>query len=425
MRIILNIFAAAALIACSVPAAADTVKATGIGGTYRSAVNEALVAAMEQHEGVSVSAETRSGVAESQSVTTTTADGRMSKSELNDSISRDMQIWAKGKILSYTVLSDSFDAATGNYRVSVAAEFAGRTIVGHDPDLRRRMAIAPFRTHGETATFYGQQFSTVEWTMALADKLNIALAQTRKFTMLDRHFDAEVNDELARISGANAAPADFVKLKQQLATDYLVAGEVRFADVAAPGVNPITGRPLPVASQLFAEVTYRVLIAATGQLKWTDVVKVDARDVAAPDFASFMSGSAESVAIQIADGIMDNILPLEIVAKTALGTIVIGEGGKSTKVGDIFTVFALGEKVVDSRTGEVLDRIEEPVGAVRITRVTPKLSYAEVIEGDARIIGVGMRLRRPETVESAPTAPAAPANTTIYATPSGGIVTPF
>ena len=404
----------------------EVVRATGVAAGYRAAVNEALVSALEQHGGITLDASERQLMTHADSATSTRVNGVLddrAKLEMNDSIAKDMQKWAKGKITGYTVLSDRIE--NGKYRVEVEVRFPGAYVVGLDPANRRRMAVATFRPVRSNYSWHGQVGGTTEWAMALADKLNVCLTQTRKFTMLDRKFDAEVNSELERLAGGNASPANAVRLNQKLGTDYLVVGEIAFNDVVAPAVNPYTGRPMPQPSQLFAEISYRVLLAPTGQLKWTDVVRIDAASFAAGDLATFVSATAEAAACSISDGMMSNILPFEIVGRTGSGQLVIGEGGKSLKAGECLTVFALGEEVKDSRTGEVIDVLEDAVGTVQIVRVTEKLSYAQVVEGDAAKMVAGSRVRRvPLAVPTSSSVPSAP-KTSVKTTASGGVVVPF
>ena len=259
----------------------------------------------------------------------------------------------------------------------------------------------------------------MEWVKALDEKLNERLVQTRKFTLLDRAFDAEVNDELARLGDANAAKSDAARLGQKLGTDYLLVGTVRFFPVAAPGVNPLTGQALAVASQPFAEVSYRVLLAPTGQLKWADTVTVDAATVAASSVGAFTKASAEAAAAELVEKMTMAILPLEIVKVSSAARIVLGEGGKSVQVGERYTVYALGETVVDTRTGEALDEEEEPVGTVEVTEVREKLSYARLLEGDLSKMAVGSRLRR--VVKPAPVPVEGPLPTTVRPAANGGV----
>ena len=404
----------------------DSLVATGVASTYRGAVNEALVFALEQHDGIQVSTTERGQLDSSATGISVVTDGALSetqRSEMNDAIKKDMQKWAKGKISGYTVLSDTFDPATKKYRVEVDVCFPPKySGPGRLESNLRRMAVTTFNVRGKSFSWYGQPVETVEWVTALADHLNTRLTQTRKFSMVDRAFDREVNAELARLTAPNAAPEDAARLNRKLGTDYLVVGMVSFNDVQPPAVNPLTGQPLPRASALFAEINYRVLIAPTGQLKWTDTIRLDAATFAAGDARSFVSMSADAAADMICDDMMSNILPFEVVS-IAGGQVVIGEGGKQIAVGERFTVCALGEPVKDTRTGEVIDEVEIPVATVEVTAVMPKLSYARIVDGDASKVTVGSRLRRVQTQGAPP--PQAPITTTIQSNGAGGVVAPF
>lgn len=401
----------------------DVLRATGVATGYRAAVNEALASALEQHDGITIDSSERQVMTHADSATSTRENGVLddrAKLEMNDSINKEMQKWAKGRISGYTVVSDCIE--NGKYRVEVDVRFPGRYIVGRDPNALRRMVVRPFNVRRQAFGWNGAGIDSIEWSTALANALNVRLTQTRKFTMLDRAFDQEVNSELARLGAANAAPQDVIRLNQKLGTDYLVVGEVVFNDVQPPAVNPLTGQVMPRASALFAEISYRVILAPTGQLKWTDTVRLDAADLAAPDARTFISMSTESAAAQICDGLMADILPFEVASITA-GQLVIGEGGKQLRIGERFTVCALGDEVKDTRTGEVIDVVEVPVATAEITSVSSKLSYARVIEGDAAQVRVGARLRRIPVPKAAPPPP--PITTTIKGNGGSGVVVPF
>lgn len=422
------VWLAALALAVTAFAADVQVQATGEGPSRRAAVNEALVSALEQYYGATISATERGRVVKATSATSVAQNGTVDdrrKLTLSDDRDSTVQRLANGRIKGYDVASESFDPATKKYRVQLSVRMPGKYVPPGLPEQnRRRMAVVPFRPIRANYVWHGQVGGTAEWIRALEDKLNVCLTQTRKFTMLDRKYDAETETELGRLTAENAFPDDIVRLGQKLGTDYLVVGEVAFNDVAAPAVNPYTGRAVPTANQLFAEITYRVLLAPTGQLKWADVVKIDAAAFPAGDLASFASATAEAAACAISDGMMANILPFEVVGHTASGQLVIGEGGKSLKVGEFLTVFALGEEVKDTRTGEVLDVIEDVVGTVQIVRVSAKTSYAQVVEGDAKKMVVGSRLRRvPLVVPS--DMPAPKMVSPVKRTATGGVAAPF
>ena len=265
-----------------------TVQSTGMGSSYRSAVNEALITALEKTDGVTLTSTERTNITSSEdSVSINGVD--LNRTQVDDLIKKDMQKWASGKINGYEVLMENYDPLTKKYKVVLSVRMPGVYKVGLDPENRRRMTVAPFRVMtGDSISWYSQAESSKRWASILSDKINERLTQTRKFTMLDRKFDGEIDNELSRISQKNAAKVDVVRFNQKLATDYLVVGTISFSPVVTPPVNPITGRAMPLQSQRFAEISYRVLLAPTGQLKWADSIIVDALECPASDIASFI-----------------------------------------------------------------------------------------------------------------------------------------
>ncbi len=399
-----------------------TITSKGSGPTYRYAVNDALVLALQQQFGMQLTATDVAHLSESESVVNANGD-ETSKVEINDSIKKKMETFAKGRIIGFQVIQENYDALTKRYTVEVNVVMPGQYIVGLDPNNRRRMAVSTFLTKQAGVTIYGAPVKTDDWFERFANNLNVHLTQTRKFTMLDRNFDNAVKTELNRLNDTNAAPADIIRVGQQLGTDYLLVGSLSFSNVANPPVNPFTGQAIKVSS-LFLELTYRVILAPTGQLKWADTVKLDAASFPASTVPEFISMTAEAAATSVSDGILAAILPFEVVKVTAAGQIIIGEGGKSIQPGELLSVFSLGEEVKDTRTGEVLDYVEERVAIVQVERVTEKISYAKIVDGDISKIAVGSRLRREQYEQPAQNAPQQ-TPTQVQPTQNGGVVVPF
>ena len=402
----------------------DVVPATGFGKTYREAIDDALVSALQQKKGVILSSELHTFMSDKGRVESKTGSSRESKTILEESISRDLKKGAKGDIDGYEVLSSEME--DGQHKVTVAVRFKKpyAETVGLPHSNRRKMVVATFRPTGTTFSRSGSALGTADWARSLGQKLNEQLTQTRKFTMLERDFDTEIAAEMARISASDAAPGEAIKLNQKLGTDYLVVGTITFSDVAAPTVNPFTGETRMPASATFAEVSYRVLLVPTGQLKWADTVRVDASAFAALDATQFITVSSEQAAAEICASILSAIYPFSVEGKTSSGLLVIGQGGKTVFVGERLTVFTLGEKVRESRTGEVLDRIEDEIGTVEIVRVQEKLGDAKVLSGDAAKMGKGCRVRR-EFVAQDGAVSALPENEPMVKPVEGGVFLPF
>ena len=340
-----------------------------------------------------------------------------------------MKKWCGGTIAGYDVLSDKYDETTRQYTVELEVQIDGQYIVGDDPNILRRMVVSKFDSNKTSISFMGVDLPTSTWLESLESKLNEHITQTRKFTMLDRKNNDAIDKELAHAKNQNASLRDFrPRLKQKLATDYLVVGKVNFRNVAQMQLDPYTKKPLPNQNLTMAEISYRVLLAATGQLKWANTITISAwsafdqaENAAGLSVDDIVSATAEHAATLISDEILSAILPFIVVAVTPHNTIIIGEGGKSLAVGEQLNVYKLYPAPKDPRTGALLDEIEEKAGGVEVIRVTEKQSYAKLLSGEAK---VGYRLRRPTESTQESIAPAQ-GTSTLQNNANGGVVAPF
>ncbi|MBR0198178.1 MAG: hypothetical protein IJQ34_08590 [Kiritimatiellae bacterium] len=425
LRGLLTVISAVLISAAALAAQMASATGKGVALNRNEAIYSALAEAMVQVTGVTLTEAQR--IVSSDSSIATYVKGEDSKRTtvfVNDG-ARYSDINAKGNVKSFSIISDEFNEETGRYTVIVEAEIE-KAYEDPAPNSRRRMAIAPFRTKGENFVCRGETIGTADWSLILNDKLNIELAQTRKFNVLERKFDAEINEELARITAKNGATEDYRRLNRKLSTDYLVVGEITFLPEVTPTEHPITKKIIWPTSAPFAEITYRVILAPNGQLKWIDSITIDGAAYQTKATTSeYLSAVAQDAAAQISEQIMANILPFTVEKKLASGMLVIGQGGKSLKAGDILNAYKLGEEIYDSTTGDYIDTLEEPIGSVRIVEVLPKLSYAQVIGGDINAFDVGVRLRRPQVLkeEVEPYIPT-PVMTTIPLE-NGGVIVPF
>ena len=99
-----------------------------------------------------------------------------------------------------------------------------------------------------------------------------------------------------------------------------------------------------------------------------------------------VSASMEVVSV-VADAIglkiLEAIYPF-VIERIEGDTVVIGTGGDAIKVGDQYQLIQYGQKIIDSYTKESLGKKEKIIGMVEITEVTPKMSYAKILETSAK-----------------------------------------
>lgn len=413
--------AAMAVVAAS--AAPVTARGSGRNTDYRAAIYDALAQAMSQVEGLSLQESRQTLMNALEQTQQSSVTGNVEVSDVREALQQSVAAKTDGRILGYKILKESFDSDTNTWVVEVEAKMPGKYIVGRDPDNLRRMVVMPFRSLTESVTIDGATLKLDPNNETIADQLNTCLTHTRKFTMLDRQFNAETMAELSRLNLSNASAGDLGRFKQLLVTDYMVAGTVKVYPQAAAVQNPYTGRTVAQDS-VCMEVNYRVLLVPSSQLKWADTVKVPYSVCAGASAQERIASAAEYAAEEICEQIISNIYPMRVTGRSAF-ELVLNQGGRNVRIGDEFDVFKRGEKIVDVTNNEFLGYSEDMIARIRVTRVTPKHSYAMVTEGTpAEDIEIGAVVRRPTFFQGGCSQPAGAA-TKIEVGPGGGVTAPW
>jgi len=214
---------------------------------------------------------------------------------------------------------------------------------------------------------------------ALDSQVYDRVLSTKRFEVLERT-DA---DALAKEAGAAGASFQFNQ------ADYILTIRVdSFNDrmetrsLAAIG-KTVTARVIELSAVAkITEVATQRAIASTNfqvsrrqadQLSGNTTAKVgESSDVLLIDITREM-------AQKIAGRVTDSVFPARVLAKRDKLVTINRNDTSGIKVGQVWEVFTLGEELVDPDTGDK-SREEVPVGTVKVTRVTPQNSQAEIIE---------------------------------------------
>jgi len=396
-----------------------TVRGHGRHAEYREAVNDALNEALGQVQGVSL--QTAKDVLIDSFKGYSTEEGKVEK--VHQQLKQSLVAKTDGRIKSFEIVSKSYDEALKQWVIDVEAQVPGPYVIGRDPNNLRRMIVMPFRAAGTGATVYGKKTITGPCCEEIAAKLNDCLTQTRRFTMLNREFDAAVQAELSRLNLEGSAAGDMSRFKQLLVTDYMVIGMVKLFDSPTAASNPYTGR-VQVSDGPFMEISYRVILVPTSQLKWANTIMIPYSMAGGGNVEVMISAALGAAADRICNEIVSNIYPMRVTAKTTF-ELVLNQGGTNVRPGETLEVFRATEQVTDVTTGESLGASEEMIARATVTRVTPKMSYAQVVEGTALAeIPVGSIVRRAVPV-FAPAAAGADANGAATVNKDGSIVPPW
>lgn len=422
-NIVLLVMVAACTTLCA-EEAFKTVHGRGRNAVYGEAVNEALAQAMGQVQGAAVQY-VKSSLDDYMLRVRQNANGNTNDvDEVRQALKQTAKVDAKGYIASYDITQEIYNKDMGLWFIDVDAKVPGQYKL-EPSNNRRRMVVIPFRsTVNNEVEVYGRKLVIRERSEEIARRLNDRLTQTRRFSMLDREFTEDTDAELSRLNMDNASPSDIVRRYQKLVTDYMVVGTFRIYDSPKAVHNQFTGTS-SIGDGPFLEVSYRVLIVPTSQLKWANTVTIPYSACAGTDVKEILAQGMEIAARTVANEIIDNIHPVRVTGKTAF-ELVLNQGGDNFSMGETLLAFRAGEPVIDVASGEPLGQAEEQIAQLRISRVTPQMSYAVWTAGTPLDkIPVGTIVRRPMNLVGGAGAPPAGMGSAVEVRPDGSVVQPW
>ena len=330
----------------------------GYGSSYEEAVNKALADAISKMYGGKLAV----GSKLSTDYTKTNDKQQLQKS-YNEEIAR----ISGGTFDSYEVISNSKQG--DEHKVVVL--------------IKKTTTTKKYKAPGQSAS--NRRSITVFNATPDVDKRGIGnnlqqqiitdLLQSRKFNVLERDTPGYYEMEKSLIKSGNAASDEVYKLKNVLATDYILLFSISDINGGAKKSN-LTGKTKIEAE---IKVDYRVLLFATRQIKFSNtlVMKTTIKD----NSITADTALIEQIAGRISSDILNAIYPLKV-ASVENGEVVFSQ---TLNQGDAYECFTLGKAIKDSYTKETTGRVETKSGDIEVVRSTPKLSYAKITSGSVKV----------------------------------------
>ena len=353
------------------------VEVQGSGENLQSAIDRALTEAMGRVNGRSIESEILSKNSESLNVKNQTEE-YLSSSEYQDEIKSK----TKGVVESYQVLSSNKldnNSYLAKLNVSVIKFKASKS------SKRKRIAVLPLSARKSCCRVGGTNINESPLSQELTAAISSYLVQTRKFTVLDRAYESQSNQEQERLASDNVPITELAKIGQELVADYVLVGtinnvflkeQIRKLKTVDKEIKSIVGN---------AAISYRIIDVPTGQIKFSQTFNKDLKgqfkSIDEPTVAALKA--VTSISDSIGLRILEAIYPF-VVEKIEGESVVIGVGGDILKVGDQYRLIQYGKKIIDSYTKESLGRKENIIGMVEITDVTPKMAYGKILDSDGK-----------------------------------------
>lgn len=344
------------------------VKTRGKGLTEKKAIYDALKGALEQVNGLQMSAKEKSSL-ESMF---REVDGQ--KSEISEEkFQQKVTTATKGTVKQYEILSAIQDPSMdGQWIVSLESTIA-KYITSQQVN-RIRLAVIPFKVN---------QFNSEQEIFAeqITQNLVSYLTQTRRFAMLDRENSIEQQRELDFLKREDVPVEEMARIGNKIGTDFIVVGRI---DKLTCRTSSVTLRRMGekvFSSTCDVSVSYRVIDIATGQILGSDSYVYRKRvNGSSCDY----SGIAQKAAASFGRKITESIFPIAVVA-VRNGFVTLGQGGNTIRVGQNYNLIEYGDDIYDPNTGESLGQEEIPVGLIKIVSVQAKISRAKIIKSNVDI----------------------------------------
>lgn len=409
--------------------AAEQIERTteGFGPSREEAVVEALLEAVQQVKGMSLSGTERMRSSFLESFSSQNGE-QSSQTQMSQAQQADIQKTTQGIIQSYEVLQAHRIQDRPGWKARVRVQIPEYETPGLSPDNRRKLAVIPFQSPQQRFAQPQGQVSAEEISRNLAQKLVTELTQARRFTVVDREYVRQYQQEKQLLLSGDAPVEEEMRLGEVLGVDYLLLGTIADYRIAREPYTIEVSGETGYDIQADFQVDYRILVMATRQIKWSDSVHVhlseaELQNLQRPSVPFVHDALVTRAAQDIARSSLGNIYPIRIVQVDAQ-RVVLNQGGVTLEPGYVCDVYRPGDKVTDPYSGESLGRTENWAGQIEIQRVTAKKSYAELVQGSAEDIQKGYICRRVGPEEKMD--PQGQGETTdVQSTSDGGVVLPF
>ncbi|NCC60133.1 MAG: hypothetical protein EOM12_04165 [Verrucomicrobiae bacterium] len=217
--------------------------------------------------------------------------------------------------------------------------------------------------------------------------LNETFVNSRKFDVLER---GRLNETLKEIDFGEsdyANAAKVVPMGQALNAEYVALPEIDVVHLVLEVRDiPYVDRVQP---RLKGKMIVRMRVVDTASTKTvaacTEEVEVERRiKDDDPFWASEMNNLVldlySTAALRLLNRTLEAVYPVRMLELNK-DRVVLNRGHGAIDVGDEFEIFTLGKAYVDPDTGEMLGRRETKVASIRVHRVAPKFSEAEILQG--------------------------------------------
>ena len=326
------------------------------------------------------------------SATSRIDDSRSASSTSTRGMNSQMQSSTSGLISSYSVIDISRSGGSYHAVLDVQLPVYKASSVHQS---RKKLAIYPVETPGYEYSIGERRLGAEDLSEQLTQSLVSMTVQSGRFSVLDRDMRATIEREHGFVSSSDVPMSQKVVIGQTLGADFLLVTRLRTLDIGVQTrISSLTGEAIRKTTGS-AVLEARIVMPATGQLMWSHTLEMepgDFTDTGRPQRV------VTDLARKLVSSALEAIYPLRVVEGMDQHA-VINQGGQLLRIGQRFSVFAVGKRYTDPYHQGSLGARERWVADVEVTFVGPKTSNIRVLKGSIK--GDGHVLRTLPLVSAA------------------------
>lgn len=375
------------------------VNASGAGITPGAAINDALKTAVMQVNGTVVN----SISANLNTLSHVTADVDVQSDQGIDSAKATAVVQGQhfaemivseshGLVSSFKVLKLTPPVAKGDpYAVDIEAQVA--KFVAPADGGRIKVVVAPLYSDKTAYNIGGHMVPAQQVLNALHQKIVDALSQTGRFTVLDRQFEGELQNELDIINAGKSVNTDVAKLGQALSADLVWVGVINDFSYDRHVRHLQTSTRDLVSFSGGWTVSQRMINLATRQIFQSASLQGSAPSIAPTtlganfDEAGTIGRMEADLVKKISEAILLRTFPVSVVDRDG-NNVVLSQGGSALSENGRYAIYLQGKELKDPQTGQSLGRMENLCCEVVVNRVTPTVSYGVLENVKVKLEGV-------------------------------------
>ena len=259
-----------------------------------------------------------------------------------------------------------------------------------------KVRVAVLRFEDNTPTHWWRSDMLGE---AAADKFVTELVSSGKFSVIERNRLNDILKEHNLVAQGAVTPQTAVDLGKLLGVELMVLGSITEFGHERYG-GRLTSRFRGAMYRYTCKIDIRVVDVQTAEIVYANSAgssHIDA-GVGIDGFAAgrdsdygrvagkTLEKATQTLVQELADKAegMSTYVGFGKVAQVAGDQVYINRGsGDGVSVGDRFSVWRLGEPIIDPDTGQSLGQSEERIGEIEVVSVQAKLSICKIISGTA------------------------------------------